>query len=74
MGVFSMVPPYPYPIPPGFPNTGIYRNIELRSTKYITENGGDSNFIYGREYKFAILAYAHNTNPLRPDKRCLEIH
>ena len=65
MGVFSMLPPYPYPIPPGFPNTGINRSIELRSTKYKIENGGDSNFIYGREYKFAVLAYAYNINPRR---------
>ena len=65
MGVFSVVPPYPYSIPPGFPNTGITRSIELNGTKYIAENGSDSNFIYGREYKFAILAYAYNTNPKR---------
>jgi hypothetical protein len=65
MGVFSVVPPYPYTIPPDFPNTGITRSIELYSTKYKKENGGDSNFIYGREYKFAVLAYAYNINPKR---------
>ena len=64
-GVFPVVPPYKSSVPPGFPNTGLIRNIELTSTKYATENGGETNFIYGREYKFAVLAYAYNTKPKR---------
>jgi hypothetical protein len=64
-GVFPVVPPYKSPVPPGFPNTGIIRNIELTSTKFATVNGGETNFIYGREYKFAVLAYTYNTNPKR---------
>ncbi|MBC8485417.1 MAG: hypothetical protein H8D45_05190, partial [Bacteroidetes bacterium] len=65
MGVFQVVPPYKSPRPPGFPNTGIIRSLKLNSTKYATENGGDTSFIFGREYKFAVLAYAYNTKPRR---------
>ena len=65
MGVFPVVPPYKSPVPPGFPNTGIIRSLEMTGTRYATVNGGETNFIYGREYKFAVLAYAYNTNPQR---------
>jgi len=65
MGVFPVVPPYKSPVPPGFPNTGIIRSLEATGTRYATVNGGETNFIYGREYKFAVLAYAYNTNPQR---------
>jgi len=47
------------------PNTGIIRSLEMTGTRYATVNGGETNFIYGREYKFAVLAYAYNTNPQR---------
>ncbi len=67
MGLFPVVPPYKSPRPAGFPNTGIIRNLELTGTKYATENGGETNFIYGRDYKFAVLAYSYNTNLLRTD-------
>jgi len=65
MGIFQVLPPYKSHKPPGFPNTGIIRSLKLNSTKYPEQNGGDTNFIYGREYKFAVLAYAYNTKPKR---------
>jgi len=65
MGVFQVVPPYKSRKPPGFPNTGLIRSLELSSTRFPLENGGDSCFIFGKEYKFAVMAYAYNTNPMR---------
>ena len=64
-GVFQVVPPYKSRKPPGFPNTGIIRSLELTSTRFPMENGGDSSFIFGKEYRFAVMAYAYNTNPMR---------
>ncbi|MFC2092640.1 hypothetical protein ACFLSV_01955 [Bacteroidota bacterium] len=64
-GVFQVVPPYKSRKPPGFPNTGLIRSLELTGTMYPVENGGDTNFIFGHEYKFAVMAYAYNSNPMR---------
>ena len=64
-GVFQVVPPYKSRKPPGFPNTGLIRSLELTGTMYPAENGGDTNFIFGHEYKFAVMAYAYNSNPMR---------
>lgn len=55
---FPIVPPYSMPTPAGFPNTGIYRSITLTKTQYPQNYGGNTSFIYGQEYKFAVVAYA----------------
>jgi hypothetical protein len=38
----------------------------LTGTSYPSNHGGRTSFIYGHTYKFAVLAYAYNTNP-NPD-------
>jgi len=57
---YPIVPPYKMTTPAGFPNSGIKRSITLTSTKYGANYGGQTGFIYGQEYKFAILAYAYS--------------
>ena len=64
-GVFQVVPPYKSRKPPGFPNMGLIRSLEMTGTKYPAENGGDTNFIFGHEYRFAVMAYAYNSNPMK---------
>ncbi|MBS1494373.1 MAG: hypothetical protein JST55_12725 [Bacteroidetes bacterium] len=54
---FPIVPPYKMPLPAGFPNKGIQRNITLNKTQYASEYNGNDKFIVGNEYKFAIVAY-----------------
>ncbi|CAN5585209.1 hypothetical protein BH10BAC5_BH10BAC5_06450 [soil metagenome] len=65
---FPIVPPYRFPTPPGFPNTGISRSIHLTSTKFTSENSGNTHFVYGHNYKFIVTAYAYNTHPKRGQK------
>ena len=60
---FPVVPFYTAPVPEGFPNTGINRNITITSTTYPDEHGGRTELIYGQTYKFAVVAYAYRTNP-----------
>lgn len=64
-GYFPVVPPYTYSIPAGFPNTGIFRSYTVTKTNYPDLYGGNSNFIYGQEYKFVIVAYAYSPNAPR---------
>ncbi|MBN1633917.1 MAG: hypothetical protein JW917_07125 [Ignavibacteria bacterium] len=55
---YPIVPPYKMTVPANFPNHGISRSVTLTSTKYAQNYGGQTAFIYGQEYRFAILAYA----------------
>ena len=55
---FPIVPPFNMPTPNGFPQKGISRNITLTSTQFSENYGGQSSFIYGQEYQFAVVAYA----------------
>lgn len=57
---YPIVPPYKMSTPANFPNHGISRSITLTTTKYAQNYGGQTAFIYGQEYKFAILAYAYS--------------
>ena len=59
-GVFSIVPPYKMTAGASFPNKGIRRGITLTTTKYAENYGGNSNFIYGQSYQFAVVAYAYS--------------
>jgi hypothetical protein len=59
-GYFPVTPPYPLPITPGFPNTGLSRRITISTTKFTSVNGGSERFIYGNTYKFAVVAYGVN--------------
>lgn len=54
---FPVVPPFNMVTPPGFPNKGIQRSITLTSTQFASNYGGQSSFIYGQEYQFAVVAY-----------------
>ena len=56
-------PPYLQVTPEGFPNTGINRSITLEKTQYPELQGNEPNFVYGRTYYFAVIAYAYKTNP-----------
>jgi hypothetical protein len=53
-----VVPPYSISAPAGFPNSGIYRSITLNQTQYPQNYGGQTGFVYGQTYKFAVIAYA----------------
>lgn len=64
-GYFPVVPPYTYTTPAGFPNTGLFRNLKITKTNYPDLYGGNSNLIYGQEYKFVIVAYAYSANAPR---------
>lgn len=55
---FPIVPPYNMVTPQGFPQKGVNRSITLTSTKFAENYSGTSNFIYGQEYHFAVVAYA----------------
>ncbi|HCN36644.1 MAG TPA: hypothetical protein DIS94_02900, partial [Bacteroidetes bacterium] len=55
---FPVLPPYSYPTPSGFPNTGIFRSVSLSSTQFPENYGGVSAFVYGQTYQFAVMAYA----------------
>lgn len=61
-GYFSVVPAYPLPVTPGFPNTGLSRRITFSSTRYLGVNGNSDKFVYGNTYKFAVVAYAYNAD------------
>jgi hypothetical protein len=54
---FPIVPPFNMTMPAGFPNSGISRNITLTSTQFASNYGGQSSFVYGQEYQFAVVAY-----------------
>ncbi|MBI5403690.1 MAG: hypothetical protein HY959_09835 [Ignavibacteriae bacterium] len=56
-GTYSIVPPYKMSSGSGFPEKGIKRGITLTSTRYPENYGGNSNFIYGQDYQFAVVAY-----------------
>jgi len=60
---FPIVPPYLMNVPAGFPNTGITRSITLTQTGFSENYGGQSSFVYGQEYQFAVVAYAVSTSP-----------
>lgn len=62
---FPVMPIYRSTSPQGFPNTGITRSITITKTLYNEDYEGHSELIYGHTYKFAIMAYAYNTHPLR---------
>jgi hypothetical protein len=62
---FPVIPIYRSPSPQGFPNTGLSRNIIINKTLFNQDYEGHSELIYGHTYKFAIMAYAYNTHPLR---------
>lgn len=62
---FPVMPIYQSPAPQGFPNTGITRSITINKTQFNQLYNGRSELIYGQTYKFAIMAYAYNTHPLR---------
>ncbi|MEO6693982.1 MAG: hypothetical protein ABIO41_02145 [Ignavibacteria bacterium] len=66
---FPVIPFYTAPVPEGFPNTGINRNIIITNTTYPDEHGGRSELIYGQTYKFAVVAYAYRTNPKTRNER-----
>ncbi len=55
---FPIVPPFNMSTPNGFPQKGISRSITLTGTKFSSNYGGQSSFIYGQEYHFAVVAYA----------------
>jgi len=54
---FPIAPPFKMTVPAGFPNKGLQRSITLNQTQFSGEYGGNSKFIAGNEYKFAIVAY-----------------
>lgn len=64
-GYFPVVPPYTYTTPAGFPNSGLFRNLKITKTNYPDLYGGNSNLIYGQEYKFVIVAYAYSATAPR---------
>ena len=64
-GYFPVVPPYSYTTPSGFPNTGLFRSLKITKTNYPDLYGGNSNLIYGQDYKFVIVAYAYSANAPR---------
>ncbi len=67
--VYAVVePPYGFPIPAGFPNSGLSRHVTLTNTNYSSVNGGSNRFIKGNTYKFAIVAYGYNPNGLKGGK------
>jgi hypothetical protein len=55
---YPIVPPYKFASPPSFPNKGLNRSITLTGTKFAQNYGGQTSFIYGQEYQFAVVAYA----------------
>lgn len=57
---YQIVPPYKMVKPANFPNRGISRSIALTGTKYPQNYNGNTNFIYGQEYQFAVVAYAYS--------------
>lgn len=57
-GIFPIVPPYKMNAGPSFPDKGISRGITLTATKYSQNYGGQSHFIYGQDYEFAVVPYA----------------
>ncbi|MFZ4590135.1 MAG: hypothetical protein ACOYN6_03995 [Ignavibacteria bacterium] len=59
---FPIVPPFNMTTPSGFPGKGISRNITLTTTQFSQNYGGQSSFVYGQEYQFAVVAYAVSTS------------
>ncbi len=57
---YQIVPPYKMVKPANFPNQGISRSITLTGTKFPENYNGNTNFIYGQEYQFAVVAYAYS--------------
>ena len=55
---FQIVPAYKMVKPANFPNHGVSRSITLTDTKYGNNYNGQTKFIYGQEYQFAVIAYA----------------
>lgn len=60
----NVVPPNKFSTPARFPNTGINRRFTVTSTQFPEHHGGSTALIYGQTYKFIVIAYAYNTNPL----------
>ncbi|MCX6156383.1 MAG: hypothetical protein WCK13_04805 [Ignavibacteriota bacterium] len=54
---FPIVPPFNMVTPTGFPNKGLQRSITLTSTQFSSNYAGQSSFVYGQEYQFAVVAY-----------------
>jgi hypothetical protein len=59
---FPIVPPYGMVTPTGFPNKGLQRSITLTSTQFSSNYAGQSSFVYGQEYQFAVVAYGVSTS------------
>jgi len=57
---YPIVPPYKLGVPANFPNSGISRSITLTKTQFPNNYGGQTSFIYGQEYRFAVVAYAYS--------------
>ena len=58
MAPFPIVPPFNMTVPSGFPDKGVSRSITLTGTKFSQNYNGQTSFIYGQEYQFAVVAYA----------------
>lgn len=58
---FPIVPPYKMTVPAQFPDHGLSRSITLSQTQFSNNYSGQSSFIYGQEYQFAVVAYAYAT-------------
>jgi len=54
---FPIVPPFNMTVPNGFPQKGISRSITLRQTRFAPNYAGQSGFVYGQKYQFAVVAY-----------------
>jgi hypothetical protein len=54
---YPIVPAYKMPTPSSFPDIGVRRGITLTGTKFSGNYGDVSNFVYGQEYQFAVIAY-----------------
>ncbi len=59
---FPIVPPFNMTTPSGFPQKGVSRSITLTGTKFSQNYNGQTSFIYGQEYQFAVVAYAVSTS------------
>jgi hypothetical protein len=59
---FPICPPYKMSTPAGFPNKGISRSITLTQTQFGNNYSGETKFVYGQEYQFAVVAYAVSTS------------
>ncbi|MDZ4710896.1 MAG: hypothetical protein SGI89_01060 [bacterium] len=73
-GIEQLLPYFVVPFntalaPAGFPNTGIFRSLSLTKTAFPEEHNGNSDFISGHQYKFAVIPYAYRTNAQVKEER-----